>query len=295
MRINRYIAAATGVSRRNADKLIQGSKVFINDLPAQLTDHVTAIDRVVVNKKRLFLPLEYTTIMLNKPAGYVVSRDGQGSKIIYDLLPAEFQNLKPVGRLDKDSSGLLLLTDDGQLAHELTHPKFAKDKIYLVSLGSALSGPDFDAITKTGVDISDKTRRVLSETTRVPELSRRDAEDSLSDGEVPAGTLTSETELMRSSGRSGAVGMSGKPRLSKFRLEVGTSDHIAGEAHKTHDSCFAPNTKAWLATLHEGRNRQIRRTFANLGYTVKSLHRLRFGDYDLSYLDNEQFKKVSTS
>lgn len=237
MRINRFIALATGISRRQADKVIQGSRVFINGLPAQLSDHATSVDKVFVNKKQVFLPAEPTTIMLNKPAGYVVSRDGQGSKTVYDLLPPEYQQLKPVGRLDKDSSGLLLLTDDGHLAHELTHPKFVKDKIYQVHLTHPLKGTDFDKITKTGVDIGDKAK-------------------------------------------------------SKFRLEVDSPDHQAGEAHKTHDNCFAENNKDWIVTLQEGRNRQIRRTFSALGYTVRRLHRIRFGEYELTQLRNESMKKL---
>ncbi len=237
MRINRFIALSTGISRRQADKVIQGSKVFINGLPAGLGDHATSIDKVFVDKKQVFLPAEPTTIMLNKPAGYVVSRQGQGSKTIYDLLPVEYYALKPVGRLDKDSSGLLIMTDDGQLAHELTHPKFVKNKTYQVHLAHALKGPDFDQITKTGVNIGDKT-------------------------------------------------------LSKFRLEVDTPDHQAGAAHKTHDNCYAENTKDWIVTLHEGRNRQIRRTFSALGYTVKTLHRIRFGEYDLAQLHSQPFKKI---
>lgn len=237
MRINRFIALATGISRRQADKVIQNSRVFINGLPAGLSDHATSIDKVFVDKKQVFLPAEPTTVMLNKPPGYVVSRDGQGSKTIYDLLPAEYSSLKPVGRLDKDSSGLLIMTDDGQLAHELTHPKFVKDKIYQVHLSHPLKGADFDKITKGGVDIDDKT-------------------------------------------------------LSRFRLEVNTPDHQTGTAHGTHDSCFSENTKDWIVTLQEGRNRQIRRTFSALGYTVKTLHRIRFGEYALTQLHSQTFKKL---
>lgn len=239
MRINRFIAQATGISRRQADKLIQDRKVFINNLPAQLSDHATSVDKVFVDKKQIFLPHETTTIMLNKPAGYVCSRDGQGSKTVYDLLPDSYKELKPVGRLDKDSSGLLLLTDDGQLAHELTHPKFIKDKTYIVSLSHPLAGKDFDTITKIGVDIGDKTK-------------------------------------------------------SKFRLEVRDAAHEAGKPHTIHDSCFAPNTHEWIITLHEGRNRQIRRTFSALGYTVKTLHRIRFGDYSLGSLASGQIIKANS-
>lgn len=237
MRINRYIALATGISRRAADKLVQGSKVFINGLPAQLSDHATSVDKVFVDKKQIFLPDEPTTIIFNKPAGYVCSRDGQGSKTVYDLLPEEYKSLKPVGRLDKDSSGLLLMTDDGNLAHELTHPKFIKDKVYLVHLAHPLKGADFDVITKKGADIGDKTP-------------------------------------------------------SKFRLEVKDDAHLAGEKHSIHDSCFAEDNKDWIVTIHEGRNRQIRRTFSALGYTVRTLHRITFGDYNLRSLESGQFKKA---
>lgn len=237
MRINRFIAQSTGISRRAADKLVQAHKVFINGLPAQLSDHATANDRVTVDKKQIFLPHEPMTIILNKPVGYVCSRDGQGSRTVYDLLPSELSGLKPVGRLDKDSSGLLVMSDDGQLSHELTHPKFIKDKIYLVHLTHPLKGTDFDKITKRGVPIGDN-------------------------------------------------------RLSMFRLEVHTPDHQDGEAHKTHDSCFAEGTKDWIVTIHEGRNRQIRRTFSALGYTVKTLHRITFGDYKLGSLATGQIKKL---
>lgn len=159
MRINKFLALATGVSRREADKLIQGCKVFINELPAQLSDHVTSVDVVKVDKKRVYLPLEYTTIILNKPVGYVTSRNGQGSKTIYDLLPKELHHLKPVGRLDKDSSGLLLMTDNGDLAHELTHPKFLKPKVYEVTLDKPLKVHDFELLDN-GVKLTDGLSRM---------------------------------------------------------------------------------------------------------------------------------------
>jgi 23S rRNA pseudouridine2605 synthase len=231
MRINRYIAQSTGISRRAADKLIQGCKVFINDLPAQLSDHATSNDKVVVDKKRIFLPFETVTIILNKPIGYVCSRDGQGSKTIYDILPAEFVNLRSVGRLDKDSSGLLVLTDDGLLAHELTHPKFEKKKYYEIELNIPLKEADFNEITKGGVDIGD-----------------------------------------------------GRP--SRFNL-------IANHEVVSVANYFLPATKNWQVTLTEGRNRQIRRTFTALNYTVKKLHRVSFGDYTLGDLALGSYKKTN--
>lgn len=221
MRINRFIAAATGVSRREADKLIQGRKIFINDLPAQLTDHVTSIDKVYLSKKQLFLPLAYSTILLNKPVGYVVSRDGQGSRTVYDLLPPELSHLKTVGRLDKDSSGLLVLTDNGQLAHELTHPKFEKNKVYEIQLNRPLRPEDADSI-ETGVRLDDGVSKLLV-----------------------------------------------------------SFDGI--------------NPKALRVTMQEGRNRQIRRTFSALNYTVKKLHRTQFGQYKLGVLKAGEYETVANS
>lgn len=98
--------------------------------------------------------------MLNKPTGYVVSKDGQGSNTIYDLLPKTLRHLNPAGRLDKDSSGLLIMTNDGNLLNQLTHPSQNKDKIYTVTLNHPLTTNDFDAI-KHGVSIGDKKPSIM--------------------------------------------------------------------------------------------------------------------------------------
>jgi len=93
--------------------------------------------------------------MLNKPVGYVTSRRGQGGQTVYDLLPTDLHHLKPVGRLDKNSSGLLLLTDDGHLANELTHPSFQKIKVYEVTLDSELLPKDVERISHEGIKLDD--------------------------------------------------------------------------------------------------------------------------------------------
>lgn len=142
MRINRYIALSTGVGRRAADKLVAAGRVKINGVSANAGTDVTPKDKVTIDGVLVSTPIKTQTIMLNKPTGYVCSRDGQGSKTIYDLLPENLHNLKPVGRLDKDSSGLLLLTNDGELANKLTHPSFEKEKVYEVVLNKPLTGSD---------------------------------------------------------------------------------------------------------------------------------------------------------
>lgn len=219
MRINAFVAQASGLSRRAADQAITERRVRVNGRTASLGQTIGPKDSVTLDGHPLELAAARTTIMLNKPAGYVCSRQGQGNQTIYDLLPSEYRRLKPVGRLDKDSSGLLLLTDDGQLANRLTHPRFVKQKVYQVTLDKPL-----DARDRTKLEQGVK----------------------LSDG------------------------------LSKLEI-----------ADCRGQRC--------TATLSEGRNRQIRRTFAALGYHVTALHRTRFGDYELGGLQAGHQVSIVTS
>lgn len=214
MRLNKFIAHATGISRREADELIRTGNVVVNGKAADLGCDVNPDDdTVTVNNQLVKLPTEHTTIMLNKPVGYVCSRNAQarGVKTIYELLPDQYKALKTVGRLDKDSTGLILLTDDGDLAHQLTHPSFAKTKEYIVELDHALAPLHQQMISDFGINLDDGPSQLLLE------------------------------------------------RLNDERTKFNV-------------------------TMHEGRNRQIRRTFAALGYQVKSLHRTTFGPYTLGDL-----------
>ncbi len=155
MRINVFVANATGLSRRAADRAIAEGRVAINGRPVELGQTVGPNDTVTLDKRAITPPVKTITIMLNKPVGYVCSRVGQGSRTIYNLLPPHLRKLKPIGRLDKDSSGLLLMTDDGQLSYQLTHPSFKKTKVYEVRLGRSLAPEDHDKITKDGVQLND--------------------------------------------------------------------------------------------------------------------------------------------
>lgn len=154
MRINKYVALATGISRRAADAAIAEYRVGINGKTAQTGHDVTDSDTVTLDG-RIITPAPKTTIMLNKPPGYVVSRDGQGSQTIYDLLPVEYDRLKPVGRLDKESSGLLLLTNDGDLANQLTHPSHQKTKVYEITLDKPLQPLHRQMISDYGIKLED--------------------------------------------------------------------------------------------------------------------------------------------
>lgn len=220
MRINKFVALATGMSRRAADAAVEQGKVTVNGEIAASGQQVSEADKVLLDNSQLLSPKTHITTMLNKPVGYVVSRDGQGSKTIYDLLPPEYHHLKPVGRLDKDSSGLLLLTNDGDLAHELTHPSRQKTKIYEVTVDKPLQPLHHQMLVDFGVELEDGP--------------------------------------------------------SKFDALEKMDDY----------------GKNWTVKLHEGRNRQIRRTFAALGYKVTKLHRTQFGSYKLKNLKPGEIKEV---
>jgi 23S rRNA pseudouridine2605 synthase len=153
MRLNKYIAAHTNFSRREADELIVKGRVHVNGSPANLGYRVRNSDAITVNGE-LVAEVEKRYVLMDKPVGYVCSRNGQGSPTIYELLKQRFHNLNTVGRLDRDSSGLLLLTNDGDVAHQLTHPTQGKEKIYHVSLNRAL-GPSHLAVLQEGIELDD--------------------------------------------------------------------------------------------------------------------------------------------
>lgn len=158
MRLNSFVAQATGLSRRKADDAIMHGRVVVNGNVAKLGDQVDERDKISLDDRLIGLRVKQT-IIVNKPKGYVVSRNGQGAKTIYDLLPATYLELKPVGRLDKDSSGLLLLTNDGDLANNLTHPSNKKQKVYEVTLDTRLSDEDEKKIA-IGVELEDGISRL---------------------------------------------------------------------------------------------------------------------------------------
>lgn len=219
MRLNQFIAQHTSYSRRSADEVIKEGRVEINGVLAKIGDTVIASDKVTLDGLPLDEHIKHSTLMLNKPEGYVVSRNGQGSKTVYDLLPRDYWHLSPVGRLDKNSSGLLLMTSDGDLSFRLTHPKHQKQKIYIVELDKELDPVDQDHISHKGVQLDDG--------------------------------------------------------MSKLQLTM----------RKDHG-------RSWEVRMHEGRNRQIRRTFSALGYKVIKLHRTNFGEYKLGDLKTGEFSVI---
>lgn len=223
MRLNKYIARHSGISRREADELIAQGRVQINGHAAVTGQPVQNADQVSVDDHVVAARTSSTILLMNKPVGYVCSRKRQGeTPTIYELISEQYQTLKTVGRLDKDSSGLILLTDDGDLAHQMTHPRFHKVKIYEVHLSTDLQPLHRQMIADFGVMLED-----------------------------------------------------GKSQLILDRIGEGNRD--------------------WQVTMSEGRNRQIRRTFSSLGYTVTKLHRTTFGPYALGDIKPGEYKKIDIS
>lgn len=216
LRLNKFLAERIGVSRREADELISDGKILVNDEPAVLGAHIDISDKVCYNNKVVPFKTDFLYLAFNKPVGYVCSRRAQGSApTLYNLLPKKYHNLKTVGRLDKDSSGLILLTNDGDFSFQMTHPKFRKQKVYEVELNKTLEPLHQQMISDFGVMLDDGP--------------------------------------------------------SKFTI-IKNGSHLS-----------------YIVILSEGRNRQIRRTFAALGYRVTKLHRTQFGKYELGSLASGKY------
>lgn len=216
MRINRLLAMHLAISRRAADKLIASGQVNVKGRPAVAGTDVELPEDVLINNKPLPAAPAYSYILFNKPVGYVCSRNGQGSKTIYRLLPAEYRKLQTVGRLDKNSSGLLLLTNDGRFHNKLAHPSFKKEKTYRIKLDRQLKAADKHIIESGGITLSEGISKMI----------------------------------------------------------------ITGSGRQ------------WQVRLHEGRKRQIRRTFKALDYHILELERLTFGPYRLGDLKPGGYRLV---
>lgn len=222
LRLNKFVAERLGVSRREADDLIADGKILVDGKPAVLGVRVAPGMKVCLGSEEIAFENDYVYIMMNKPVGYVCSRKRQGeTPTIYELLPEKYQKLKTVGRLDKESSGLILFTNDGDFAYQMTHPKFVKMKVYYVRLNRDLEPLHQQMISDFGVQLPDGVSKLG--------LTRRDVGETRREFEV---------------------------------------------------------------VMSEGRNRQIRRTFAALGYEVKQLHRVSFGKYNLGELKTGKITEV---
>jgi 23S rRNA pseudouridine2605 synthase len=157
MPLNKYIAHAGVCGRREAAELVKAGKVTVNgDKIFEPGLKVTQSDKVVVKGKAVFLQKNSVYILLNKPKDFITTAsDPQGRKTVLDLIKhATPERVYPVGRLDRNTTGVLLLTNDGELAQKLTHPSFEVKKIYEVTLDKPVTKKDLDLIV-SGVTLED--------------------------------------------------------------------------------------------------------------------------------------------
>jgi 23S rRNA pseudouridine2605 synthase len=218
VRLNAFLARAGVASRRRADELIRAGRVRVNGRQGELNTVVGKRDVVEVDGTRVERqPLAY--VLLNKPAGVVTTaRDPQGRKTVVDLVPAG-PRVVPVGRLDVDTTGALLLTNDGELAHRLAHPRYGVPKVYEAQVEGEPSR-ETTARLRDGVELDD-----------------------------------------------GLTAPAGARRLGPGRIEL---------------------------TLHEGRNRQVKRMCEAVGHPVRRLHRSGYAGLALDGLARGESRALTS-
>src|SRR6266567_1843939 len=220
MRLNAYLARAGIASRRGSDELIKAGRVRVNDVPGELNTYVHTGDRVEVDGEQVTAQsLRY--VLLHKPAGTVTTaRDPQGRPTVVELVEAIPERVVPVGRLDADTTGALLLTNDGPLAHRLAHPRYGVEKVYEVEVDG---DPGEDALRRLreGIELED-----------------------------------------------GRTAPAKARRLGPGRIEL---------------------------TLHEGRNRQVKRMCEAVGHPVRRLHRAAYAGLMLEGLEPGAWRELEPS
>ena len=157
-RLNKYIASTGMCSRRKADNLISEGKVAVNgNIITELGFYVREKDKVSVDGK-IVKPQSNEYYRFYKPAGYITTaEDEKGRKTIYDIIPPELKHLKPVGRLDKDSTGLLIMTNDGELINNMTHPSIKVPKVYIVTINGRFTETNAEEMFN-GIEIITDTK-----------------------------------------------------------------------------------------------------------------------------------------
>ena len=224
-RLQAFLArAGAAPSRRKAEALISAGRVSINGETATLGESVEpATDHVLLDGEPVELPAAYVYLALNKPAGYLTAMsDDRGRKIVVDLMPRDVPGLVPVGRLDADTTGLLILTNDGKLANHVAHPSAEIEKQYELTLKNPVEQQALDALAQG------------------PELE---------DGKMLP------------------------PKIA----------NLCRERDKT----------TLELTIHEGRNRIIRRACAAVGLDLLLLRRVRVGPVELGDLLEGRFRPLT--
>ena len=154
VRLQKFIAQCGIASRRKAEELILQGKVKVNGKPAILGDKVTSADKVMLNGKRIVIPkTKFRYIMLNKPRGFITTmNDERGRKCVAQLVSNVGERVYPIGRLDKDSEGMLVFTNDGEFANKIMHPRNSIYTFYRVTVRPTITEEQLIKL-ETGVEI----------------------------------------------------------------------------------------------------------------------------------------------
>ncbi|MCP4135610.1 MAG: rRNA pseudouridine synthase [bacterium] len=227
IRLNKFLAQTGLGSRRKVEEYITGGRISINNRSTR--DLATTVDPendlIELDGKKIKASGQFYYLLLHKPKGYVTTlKDEKGRPIVMNFIPEKFKRVGvfPVGRLDKDTEGLLLLTNDGDLAHKLTHPKFKVEKEYLVEIDKPLEEQEKSKIER-GIFIHQLKIR----------------------------TRPAKVDFVNS--------------ISKKLVKI---------------------------TISEGKKRQIRYTFLNLGYKVQKLKRIAYGPLTLKGINKGSFRQL---
>lgn len=226
IRLNRFLSMAGVASRRQADKIIASGRVSVNGEPVrELGTKVDESDTVHVDGKPVS-PQSLVYVLLNKPKDAITTKDDENNRrTVMDLITMDKKTksgIFPVGRLDRDTTGLLLLTNDGELAHRLMHPSYEVEKIYKLTTERNVSSDELDKL-RTGIELDD------------------------------------------------------------------------GPAKADHAMFIEGDQKKVGLQIHEGRNRQVRRMFEQLGHTVLHLERTHYAGLTLTGVRNGKWRKLKPS
>ncbi len=243
VRLQKYLAEAGVASRRKCEELIEQGKVEVNgQIVTALGTKVTGDESIKVDGRLIRQEQRKVYILLNKPVGYIsTAKDQFSRKTVLDLVGTVPERVYPVGRLDYDTSGLLLLTNDGELANKLTHPKHEVPKVYRALLMGTLKEEDIDAL-QTGVEIEDY--KTAPARVQIIDAGRKEPVRKEAGRKEPGKKEPGKKEPgSRDSGRK-------EPGRQESTVEI---------------------------TIHEGKNRQVRKMFETLGYPVLRLKRVAIG------------------
>ena len=259
-RINQFLAKSLGISRREADNYVERGLIEVNGSLAGFSDRVGDEDVIKIYENDNWRNLNQTkvieqTVLFYKPIFSITSNyDPQGRKTIYNYLPTKYHQLKSAGRLDYMTEGLLILSNNGNLIQDLTHPKNEHQKMYLVGLKEKLSKEAFTSFEK-GFVLEDKKLNPV----KVTELKSE------------ASTVSSKKDPAKTN----------KPAPTVLKHAVITGKNLGDQAEYFYLN-LQPNFFWYKFTLTEGRNNQIRKMVESFESKVLRLIRVQQGDYKLT-------------